>query len=135
MSLPAIIRNEVDPAAMTKVTHRHDFGVYYTLGLSVDAGAARRDMRVSAYTEAVREGLATWTEACFAASVRYADGEQPIAERDTIGEIVTGALLATRRGPDGHFAAPDFETLHRNLAAAYPASAKAANTLLQEISA
>ena len=66
---------------------------------------------------------------------RYADSEPPIVERDRINAIVTGALLATRPGPDGRFAVPDFETLHRNLAAAYPASAKAANAFLQEISA
>ena len=124
-----------DGCVLKTLTNRHDFGVYYTLGLSVDAGAARRDARVAAYADAVQDGLATWTEACFAAPVRYADGERPIVERDRIDAIVTGALIATRPGPDGRFAVPDFETLHRNLAAAYPASAKAANTLLQEISA
>ena len=124
-----------DGCAFKTLINRHDFGVYYTLGLSIDAGAARRDAPVAAYAEAVQDGLVSWNEACFAAPVRYVDGEPPIVERDTIDAIVTGALLATRPGPDGRFAVPDFETLHRNLAAAYPASAEAANALLQEITA
>ena len=54
---------------------------------------------------------------------------------DRIDDIVTSALLATRPNADGRFAIPDFETLHRNLAAAYPASAEAAKILIQEIAA
>lgn len=132
-----IARYGVPPegCALKTLTNRHDFGVYYTLGLSVDAGAARRDARVAAYAEAVQDGLASWIEACFAPPVCYIDGEAPVVERDKVDDIVAGALLATRPGPDGRFVIPDFETLHRNLAAAYPASAEAANALLQEISA
>src|SRR3546814_17387587 len=45
-------------------------------------------------------------------------------DRDRIDDIVTGALIATRPDPSGRFPVPDFEILHRNLAAAYPASAE-----------
>lgn len=119
--------------ALISVTNRHDFGVYRTLGLKVDAGAYRRDLAVATYAEAAQDGLATWIEAAFAPPVRYEEGIAPAVDRDRIEDIVTGALLATRPDPSGRFAIPDFATLHRNLAAAYPASAEAARVLLQEI--
>jgi len=50
-------------------------------------------------------------------------------------DIVTGALIATRPDPSGRFPVPAFEILHRNLADAYPASAEAARTFLQEMPA
>src|SRR3546814_5550427 len=56
-------------------------------------------------------------EAGFAAPVCYEDGEAPKVERSSIDDIVMGALLATRPGPDGHFPVADFAILHRNLAA------------------
>ena len=117
------------------VTNRHDFGVYYSLGLKVDALAYRRNPAVTAYTEAAQDGLESWVEAGFAPPVRYEDGSAPTVDRDRIDDIVTGALLATRPNADGRFAIPDFEALHRNLAAAYPASAEAAKILIQEIDA
>ncbi|MDE8650589.1 hypothetical protein [Novosphingobium album (ex Liu et al. 2023)] len=119
--------------ALATLTNRHDFGVYYTLGLKVDAGAARRDPAVATYAEAVESGLGSWIEAGFAAPVRYDDGEAPKAERSSIDDIVMGALIAIRPDPDGRFALADFEILHRNLAAAYPRSAEAAQRLLKEI--
>ena len=122
-----------DGCSLVTLTNRHDFGVYYTLGLKIDAGAARRDPAVSAFAEAAQEGLASWIEAGFAAPVRYDDGEVPKADRASVDDIVTGALLTTRPGPDGRFPIPDFETLHRNLAAAFPRSAEAAQRLLEEI--
>ena len=122
-----------DGCALITLTNAHDFGVYYTLGLKVDAGAARRDHAVAAFAENVQDGLATWIEAGFAPPVRYDDGEAPKADRASIDDIVMGALLATRPGPDGRFAIPDFEILHRNLAAAYPRSAEAAQRVLEEI--
>lgn len=122
-----------DGCALVPVTNRHDFGVYYSLGLKVDAGAYRRDPAVAAYAEAAQDGLGSWVEAGFAAPVRYEDGSAPTVDRERIDDIVTGALLATRPDADGRFAIPDFETLHRNLAAAYPASAEAAQRILEEI--
>ncbi|AIT82550.1 DUF4304 domain-containing protein [Novosphingobium lubricantis] len=119
--------------ALVTVTNRHDFGVYCSLGLKVDAGAYRRNPAVAAYTEAAQDGLASWTEAGFAPPVRYEDGNAPTIDRDRIDDIVTGALIATRPNGDGRFAIPDFEILHRNLAAAYPASAEAAQKILEEI--
>lgn len=119
--------------ALVTLTNRHDFGVYYTLGLEIDAGAARRDPKVAAFAEAAGEGLGSWIEAGFAAPVRYDDGEAPKVDRASIDDIVTGALMATRPHPDGRFAIPDFAILHRNLAAAYPRSAEAAQQILKEI--
>lgn len=121
-----------DGCALISVTNRHDFGNYRTLGLKVDAGAYRCHPLVAAYAEAVQAGLASWVEAGFAPPVRYDDGRAPAVDRDRIDDIVTGALLATRPGPSGCFPVPDFEVLHCNLAAAYPASAEAARALLQE---
>ncbi|CCW19731.1 hypothetical protein EBBID32_41010 [Sphingobium indicum BiD32] len=120
--------------ALVNLTNRHDFGVYYTLGLKVDAGATRRDPAVAAFAEAVQDGLGSWIEAGFAAPVRY-DDAAPRVDRASIDDIVTGVLLATRPNPNGRFVIPDFEILHRNLSAAYPRSAEAAKTILQEISA
>lgn len=119
--------------ALVTLTNCHDFGVYYTLGLTVDAGAARRDPAVAAFAEAVQDGLGSWIESGFAPPVRYDDGAPPKVDRASIDDIVTGALLATRPNANGGFAIPDFEILHRNLAAAYPRSAEAAQRLLQEI--
>ena len=119
--------------ALISVTNRHDFGVYWTLGLKIEAGAYRRDPAVAAYAEAVQDGLATWIEAAFAPPVRYEEVAAPMVDRDRIDDIVTGALVATRPDRSGQFAIPDFAILHRNLAAAYPASAEAARVLLQEI--
>lgn len=124
-----------DGCALVLITNRHDFGIYYSLGLKVDAGAYRRDPAVAAYTEAAQDGLESWIEAAFAPPVRYEDGAAPTVDRDRIDDIVTGALLATRPDADGRFAIPDFEILHRNLAAAYPASAEVASILTQEIHA
>lgn len=122
-----------DGCVLLTLTNAHDFGVYYTLGLKVDAGAARHDTAVASYAEAVENGLGSWIEAGFAAPVRYDDGEAPKAERSSIDDIVMGALLATRPGPNGHFPVADFAILHRNLAAAYPRSVEAAQRLLEEI--
>ncbi|AGH51900.1 hypothetical protein G432_21105 (plasmid) [Sphingomonas sp. MM-1] len=78
------------------------------------------------------DGLASWVEAGFAPPVRYDDGRAPAVDRDRIDDIVMGALLATRPDPLGRFPIPDFEILHRNLAAAYPRCAEAANRSLEE---
>lgn len=124
-----------DGCALISITNRHDFGIYRTLGLRIDADAFRRNPSVAAYAETVQDGLASWVEAGFAPPVRYDDGRAPAVDRDRIDDIVTGALIATRPDPSGRFPVPDFEILHRNLAAAYPASAEAARTLLQEMPA
>ncbi|MCF8707001.1 hypothetical protein [Rhizorhapis sp. SPR117] len=119
--------------ALVSITNRHDFGIYRTLGLRVDGIVARREL-AAAYIAAVEDGLGSWIEAGFVPPVRYDDGSVPVIERDHIDDIVTGALIATRPAASGRFAIPDFEILHRNLAAAYPRSAEAARALLQEIS-
>jgi len=119
--------------ALVMLTNRHDFGIYHTLGLRIEAGAARLDPGTAAFAGAAENGLGSWIEAGFAPPVRYDDGEAPKVERSSIDEIVTGALLTTRPGPDGRFPVPDFAILHRNLAAAYPRSAEAANQLLEGI--
>src|SRR3546814_10090920 len=46
-----------DGCALISITNRHDFGIYRTLGLRIDAGAFRRDPSVAAYAEAVQDGL------------------------------------------------------------------------------
>src|SRR3546814_5651983 len=109
-----------DGCALVFITNRHDFGIYRTLGLKVDAGAYRRDPSFAAYVEAAQDGLASWVEAGFEPPVRYADGRAPAVDRDRIDDLVMGALLATRPDPLGRFPIPDFEILHTNLAAAYP---------------
>jgi hypothetical protein len=119
--------------ALVTLTNRHDFGVYYTLGLKIDASAVRRDPEVAAFAEAADVGLGSWIEAGFTAPVRYDDGKVPQIDRTSIDDIVTGALLASRPHSDGRFAIPDFEVLHRNLAAAYPRSAEAAHQILKEM--
>ena len=123
-----------DGCAFVTLSNPHDFGIYRTLGLRVDAGAARRTEAVARYAEAVQDGLGSWIEACFAAPVRYDGGGAPTIDRDSIDDIVTGVLLATRPS-SGRFPVADFEQLHTNLAAAYPRSAEAAKRILEEIPA
>ncbi|QOT74533.1 hypothetical protein H5V43_21930 (plasmid) [Sphingobium fuliginis] len=120
---------------LVSLTNRHDFGVYRTLGLKVDAGAARRDKAVAAYEEVVQNGLESWIEAGFVSPARYRDGELPAVERDRIDDIVTAVLISTRPHPDGNFPIPAFEILHRNLMAAYPRSVEAANRTISGIAA
>ncbi|NJR80705.1 hypothetical protein [Sphingomonas corticis] len=108
------------------LSNRHDFGRYVSLVLHIEN---ELDEAVAEYAEAIEEGLATWMEAGFTAPVRY-DGECPIVERRDPSEIIIGALMTTRPGPDGHFPLPDFALLHGNLAAAFPAEAAIARTRL-----
>src|SRR3546814_1004338 len=77
-----------DGCALISITNRHDFGIYRTLGLRIDAGAFRRDPSVAAYAEAVQDGLGSWVEAGFAPPVRYDDGRAPAVDRDRIDDIV-----------------------------------------------
>lgn len=118
---------------LVSLTNRHDFGTYRTLGLKVDAGAARRDEAVVAYAEVAQNGLESWIEAGFVSPVRYHDGQPLAIERHRIDDIVTGVLIATRPNGDGRFAVAAFETLHRNLAAGYPHCAEAANRYCHDI--
>lgn len=101
------------------LSNRHDFGRYVTLVLHIEN---ELDEAVAAYAEAVEEGLGRWIEAGFTAPVTY-EGECPVVTRHDPSEIVIGALMTTRPGPDGHFPVADFAALHRNLAAAFPAEA------------
>jgi hypothetical protein len=129
----AIIARFGSPPAgcdLVAITNRHDFGVYRTLGLRTDAMPAQRET-IATYIAAVENGLASWIEAGFAPPVRYDDGAAPAVDRERIDDIVMGALIATRPDTSGHFAIPDFELLHRNLASAFPRSAEAAHALLQ----
>src|SRR3546814_5103261 len=107
-----LFRSPPDGCALISITNRHDFGIYRTLGLRIDAGAFRRDPPVAAYAEAVQDGLGSWVEAGFATPVRYDDGRAPAVERDRIEDLVTGALIATRPAPTGRFPDPDFENSH-----------------------
>src|SRR3546814_8370009 len=84
-----------DGCALVFITNRHDFGIYRTLGLKVDAGAYRRDPSVAAYVEAAQDGLARWVEAGFAPPVRYDDGRAPAVDRDRIDDIVMGDRKST----------------------------------------
>ncbi|WP_323810728.1 hypothetical protein [Sphingobium baderi] len=121
--------------AFVTLANRHDFGIYRTLGLTIDAGSAHSDAAVLAYSQAAQDGLSSWVEAGFAPPVRYDDDGVPTLERESIADIVMGAILATRPDATGRYPVPDFERLHQNLVAAYPGSAEAANAILQEISA
>src|SRR3546814_13356434 len=103
-----------DGCALVFITNRHDFGIYRTLGLKVDAGASRRDPSVAAYVEAAQDGLARWVDAGFAPPVRYDDGRAPAVDRDRIDDIVIGALLATRPEQSSRFPNPDSDLLNRN---------------------
>lgn len=114
---------------LISLTNRHDFGVYRTLALKV-AVPPLGSKAVAPYVQAIQDGLGYWHEAGFAAPVRYDDGAAPAVERGSVDEIVKGALLATRPDASGRFPIPDFELLHRNLAAAYPHCAEAAQRVL-----
>ena len=103
-------------------TNRHDFGVYLTLALKIDDAAADCD-EVREYIAAVEDGLGSWLEAGFAPPIRY--GADGCASTDGRGfdEIVMGALRTTRPHESSAWPIADFETLHTNLTAAFPALA------------
>lgn len=124
-----------DGCALQTLTNAHDFGTYFTLGLSVDAGIVQRDRNAAFWCSAVQDGLESWLEAGFAPPVVYRDGAPPRIERTSVDEIVAGALLAARPDPDGHFALPSFERTWRHLTAAFPRSAEAAQRTLAAIHA
>lgn len=84
---------------------------------------------MSAYAEAVEDGLATWIEAGFRAPVSYA-GPVPVVDHIDTAAIVIGALMTTRPACDGTFPVADFAVLHANLAAAFPAEAATARARL-----
>jgi len=104
------------------IPNHHDFGCYRTLGLRI---ISDDDATVADYAEAVEEGLATWIEAGFRAPVTY-DGAAPVIEHADPAGTVIAALMTTRPAADGTFPVPGFETLHANLAAAFPAEAATA---------
>jgi hypothetical protein len=108
------------------ITNRHDFGTYMTLGLRVDI---THDGAVQAYAGLIEDGLGSWLEAGFAPPVTY-KGSTATIHREDYGELVIGALLTTRPNLDGRFALIDFETIHTNLAAAFPEQAEIARRRL-----
>lgn len=67
--------------AFVTLANRHDFGIYRTLGLTIDAGPARSNTAVLAYSQAVQDGLSSWVEAGFAPPVRY----EMVASRPSSG--------------------------------------------------
>ena len=113
---------------LSGLSNRHDFGRYVSLVLHVEN---ELDDAVRAYAEAVEEGLGTWLEAGFRAPVEYDDATATTFQSDPI-EILVSAFHVTRPNPDGHFPVPDFETVHRNLSAAFPDEAAIAEARLTE---
>lgn len=107
---------------LSPFAHAHDFGTYRTLVLRIDNAAAPE---VQAYAQLVEDGLGSWIEACFTPPVTY-DGVVATVPRSDPAELMIGALLTTRPNPDGRFAIPAFETIHGNLAAAFPEHAEIA---------
>lgn len=101
---------------LTGLSNKHDFGRYVSLVLHVEN---ELDDAVRHYAEAVDEGLGTWLEAGFRAPVEFDDATPSVIRSDPV-EILVSAFHVTRPGPDGRFPIPDFETLHSNLAAAFP---------------
>ena len=105
--------------ALVELRNPHDFGTYYTLGVRIaDEDAAIAE--AAAYLDDVEEGLGSWVEAGFTSPVTYDSASRATALRP-ISEVIIGALQTTRPSADGTFPVADFEKLHRNLAAAYPA--------------
>lgn len=113
---------------LTGLSNRHDFGRYVSLVLHVED---ELDDTVREYAEAVEDGLATWLDAGFRAPVEYDDATAITVQADPI-EILVSAFHVTRPGSDGRFPVPDFETLHRNLSAAFPDEAAIAAARLTE---
>lgn len=110
--------------------NRHDFGNYLTLALEAD-DADLIDDRVIAYIEAVEDGLGSWLEAGFAPTIRYLAGGSATTDDRSFNDIVMGALRTTRPGEAGNWPVADFETLHTNLAAAFPVLADAVRAQME----
>lgn len=111
---------------LSPYANRHEFGVYRTLALHVDDDA---DGEARAYAALAEEGLGSWIEAGFATPVHY-DGAVATIPRLDVSEIVIGAMLTTRPGPDGRFPVDDFAALQANLSAAFPEQAEAARRII-----
>lgn len=125
----AIIARYGQPPAgcrLKPLANRHDFGVYRTLSLRIDDEA---DEAVQTYAEAVENGSARWLDGGFAPPISY-EGSVATILRPDVTELVIGALQTTRPGPDGSFPVADFETLHTNLATAFPDEAAIARARL-----
>lgn len=122
----------VPPAgcALKPLLNHHDFGNYLTLALEVDT-AAHTDHSVDAYIEAVENGLGFWLEAGFAPPIRYLAGGGATTDDRSFDEIVMGALRTTRPDDAGQWPVADFQTLHTNLAAAFPALADAVRAQME----
>lgn len=122
----AVYGSPPEGCRLTSKANRHDFGTYRTLVLHIDDES---DPAVTAYAEAVEEGLGSWIEAAIACPVEY-DGHIAHIPRPSLDEVTIGALLTTRPRADGRFAIPAFETIHTNLTAAFPEAAEAAHARL-----
>jgi hypothetical protein len=122
----------VPPAGCTlkPLLNRHDFGDYLTLALEVDDGVPT-DGDVDAYIEAVENGLGSWIEAGFAPPIRYLADMTATTDGRSFEDIVMGALRTTRADEAGNWPVADFETLHSNLAAAFPALAEAVRAQME----
>ena len=113
---------------LTNLSNNHDFGRYVSLVLHLEN---ELDEAVRDYAQTVEQGLGTWLEAGFRAPVEYDDATPNVIQRDPV-EILVSAFHVTRPGRDGRFPIPDFETLHRNLSAAFPDEAAIAAARLTE---
>lgn len=125
----AIIARYGQPPAgcrLTPLVNRHDFGVYRTLSHRIDDEA---EEAVQTYAEAVENGLSRWLDGGFAPPISY-EGSVATILRPDVTELVIGALQTTRPGPDGSFPVAEFETLHTNLATAFPDEAAIARARL-----
>lgn len=128
--LAIIARHGMPPEGCRLAVHNnhHDFGTYRTLVLRIEN---EDDEAVSAYADAVEEGLGSWLEAGITPPVTYIDTVAKI-ERSDHEELVIGALLTTRPNADGTFPIADFKILHDHLAAAFPQQAEAARRRLTD---
>lgn len=117
---------------LAPVANHHDFGVYLTLALRIDDGCAdHTDDRVDAYIEAVEDGLGSWIEAGFAPPIRFLASGAATTDDRSCDDIVMGALRTTRPDEAGNWPVADFQTLHTNLAVAFPALADAVRAQIE----
>ncbi|WP_199183732.1 hypothetical protein [Novosphingobium sp. HII-3] len=116
-----IARYGVPPEGVTlrAKANAHDFGTYRELVAEI-SDAAKDDPVAADYLTRVEDGLSSWLSAGFAPPIVYGPGRTADLAGRTYEDIVRGAMMTTRPGPDGSFFPPDNETLHHNLRAGFP---------------
>ena len=105
---------------LAPITNRHDFGDYATLALVISDDAHLGSAR--AYATRVEDGLGSWLEAGMAPPITY-DDARAIFTRDSIRDVILGALSTTRPDERDGFPIPALATLHANLVAGFPEEA------------